>query len=111
MQPIPCQHCGYNFMRHVVDPLALRLCNNCQLIENKRNPKKDTVMATVDILVKCPQELYAEIEETCLHSAQDISTYFLNLHKNKKNVDIPKHIEEEQEEEITPKFTHKSKKK
>lgn len=80
MQPIPCAHCGNNFMRHTLDPEAPKLCNNCIVKENLRNPKKEKPMQTVDVLIKCPPQVQAEIEEHCITVGIDFTKYFLNLH-------------------------------
>ena len=79
-------------MMHTTDINAPHLCNNCLVKELIRNPKKEDKMSTVDILVKCPQEVYADIEEHCINNAVDISTYLLNLHKEKKT-DVLEDIE------------------
>lgn len=81
MTPVPCAHCGYNFMRRTTDPEAIRLCNSCDIRENIRNPPKDKKMETVDILIKCPLKVQAEIEEYCIAIGMDFSKYFLNLHE------------------------------
>ena len=79
MEPIPCIHCGYNFMRRTLDPHAPRLCNGCEVRENLRNPKAKK-METVAILIQCPKTTQAEIEEYCLSHGLDFSKYFLSLH-------------------------------
>lgn len=82
MSPIPCSHCGNNFMRQTIDPEAPKLCNNCSLREEKRNPKKEGNMELdiVNILVKCPKHLYTDIEEVCINNGTTPSDYFLKLH-------------------------------
>ncbi len=77
MQPIPCAHCGNNFMRHTIDPEAPKLCNNCDIREQHRNPKKEKQMETIDILIKCPKDEYAKIEEYCINKGMNITQYFL----------------------------------
>lgn len=82
MNPIPCAHCGNNFMRHDLDPEAPKLCNNCLIRENIRTKKKDdNTMDSIDILVKCPREIQNEIEEICINEGISFSQYFLNLHE------------------------------
>lgn len=81
MNPIPCAHCGVNFMRPTMDPEAPKLCNNCSLREEKRHPTKGKPMDTVDILIKCPIETHIEIEEICINNGGDFSKYFLGLHE------------------------------
>lgn len=80
MPPIPCSHCGGNFMRTTTDPESPKLCNNCLVREEKRNPRKEEVMDTVDILIRCPREDQIEIEELCINQGIDFSRYFLELH-------------------------------
>lgn len=80
MPPIPCSHCGGNFMRTTTDPDSPKLCNNCLVREEKRNPRKEEVMDTVDILIRCPREDQIEIEEICINQGKDFSRYFLELH-------------------------------
>lgn len=86
MHPIPCNHCGNNFMRPTLDPEAPRLCNNCTIREEKRNPKKAETMSTVDILIKCSREEQIEIEEICINQGIDFSRYFLELHHGSQAV-------------------------
>lgn len=80
MPPIPCAHCGNNFMRPTIDPEAPKLCNNCSVKEEKRNPQTKVNMDTVDILVKCPKDVQVEIEELCINQGVDFTRYFLELH-------------------------------
>jgi hypothetical protein len=89
MHPVPCNHCGSNFMRPTLDPEAPRLCNNCMVREEKRNPtKKENMDTTVEILIKCPRETQIEIEEYCINQGIDFTKYFLQLHQASKNVSI-----------------------
>lgn len=81
MSPLPCAHCAMNFMRTNPDPDAPKLCNNCIVREELRNPKKGEKMDTVEILIKCPKEVHAQIEEYCMARGKDYSKYFLNLHE------------------------------
>jgi len=54
------------------------LCNNCLVAEERRNPKKGEIkMSTIDVLVKCPQAQYAQLEEHCLKDGKDLSTFIL----------------------------------
>jgi hypothetical protein len=80
MQPIPCAHCGNNFMRHNLNPELPRLCNNCEIREEKRNPKEKK-METIDIVLTVPREDHIAIEEHCINHGIDFSKYFLELHK------------------------------
>ena len=83
MPPIPCAHCGNNFMRQTLDPEAPKLCNNCTVREEKRNPTKVNTMDTVDILITCPKQVQINIEEYCINEGIDFSKYFLGLHYKK----------------------------
>lgn len=81
MPPIPCGHCGNNFMRPTLDPEAPKLCNNCLVREEKRNPQGKVKMeTTVGILINCPKDTQIEIEELCINQGIDFSRYFLELH-------------------------------
>lgn len=81
MPPIPCMHCGNNFMRHNIDPEAPRLCNNCSVKENIRNPKGVSKMQIITIQIECPRETQIEIEEICINQGVNFSQYFLDLHE------------------------------
>lgn len=87
MPPIPCAHCGNNFMRTTLDPEAPKLCNNCSVKEEKRNPKPKEKMSTIDILIKCPREVQIEIEEYCITHGMDFNRYFLELHARRNALD------------------------
>ena len=80
MHPVPCSHCGNNFMRPTIDPEAPKLCNNCSVREEKRNPKKVDKMTKIGILIQCPQDVHVEIEELCINRGIDLTKYFLDLH-------------------------------
>jgi len=86
MHPIPCSHCGYNFMRQTLDPEVPTLCNNCSLKEELRNPKKEKRMETVDILIKCQKQVQNEIEEICINRGVSFTKYFLDLHESSKDM-------------------------
>lgn len=86
MSPIPCAHCGANFMRPTPDPEAPKLCNNCLVREEKRNPtKKESMEQTIDIKITCPIAIHNEIEEYCINNGINLSKYFLSLHETFKN--------------------------
>lgn len=84
MQPIPCAHCGFNFMRQNTDPEAPKLCNTCTIREEIRSPKKKDTMKTIDIVIKCPVDIQADVEELCINQGIDFSSYFITLHKKFK---------------------------
>lgn len=74
--PVPCKHCGYNYMRANEDQFGL--CNNCIIAEERRNPKKGEIkMESIDILVKCPKDAYAKLEEHCINDGKDLSTFII----------------------------------
>lgn len=81
MSPIPCAHCGNNFMRQNLDPELPRLCNSCSLREDKRNPKKEKKMETIDVVITVPRQDHIAIEEHCINRGVDFSRYFLELHR------------------------------
>ena len=107
MHPIPCAHCGVNFMRPLPDAEAPKLCNNCLVRQQLANPRKEEVMSdTVEILIKCPRQDQIEIEEICINQGIDFSRYFLELHygsqaaiqEMKKISEQPKKPQEPQED-------------
>lgn len=117
MQPIPCAHCGNNFMRTTIDPEAPRLCNSCDLRENIRNPKKEIKMDTIDIVITVSKQDQIEIEEFCINEGLDFSEYFMNLHEKFKmrqyvtKVDLEsRELEKEEAEEKQEKRTKGAKK-
>ena len=92
MSPIPCAHCGNNFMRINKDPDVAKLCNNCLVREEARNPKGKEKMTTANILIEVSRETQIEIEEICHKENTNFSDYFLNLHRS--NIIINETIEE-----------------
>jgi hypothetical protein len=81
MQPVPCNHCGYNFMRQTTDPEAIRLCNGCAEKEKQRKVEVKKEDNTVGILVKVPKDVYKRIEEYCTNEGMDFTKYFISLHE------------------------------
>ena len=79
MPPIPCAHCGVNYMRHSLDPEAPKLCNNCQNTVQQK-PKEKPPVTDIKVIIMMPSKLQAEIEEICINEGVDFSEYFLNLH-------------------------------
>lgn len=118
MPPIPCAHCGGNFMRTTTDPEAPKLCNNCLLREEKRNPRKEEIMQDiVEILIKCPRDTQIEIEEYCINQGMDFTKYFLSLHETFKEKtdafsEYPKEVKpfSESDEVTTPAKSFEKKK-
>jgi hypothetical protein len=83
MNPIPCSHCGVNFMRHTPDSEAPKLCNNCVEREKVRNPMKEIKKEeTIKITIECPIKIQSEIEELCINRGIDFSTFFMNIYYN-----------------------------
>jgi hypothetical protein len=81
MQPIPCNHCGFNFMRQTTDPEAPKLCNSCALREEKRSPtKKDNMEKVITIQIQFPIKIHNEIEEYCINQGISLSQYFIDMH-------------------------------
>ena len=112
MHPIPCSHCGNNFMRPTLDPEAPKLCNNCLIREQRRNPEKMNTTETIDVIVTCPRQVQINIEEHCINQGIDFSKYFLGLHYEKIGKEVSKeYFKEEIEEEEKPKNNPKGKKK
>jgi hypothetical protein len=105
-------------MRTNKDPEAPKLCNSCGYRENIRYPKKEKPMDTVDVLIKCPKLIQAQIEEKCLNEGIDFTQYFLSLHefnlsecKEKKSLEKVEFDDREQVfEKDQPKKTVKKKK-
>ncbi len=75
-------------MRRNLDPDAPKLCNNCEVREEKRNPKKeDKMSAHVNILIKCPTADHKGIEEECINRGIDMTKYFMGLHYEMKEAE------------------------
>lgn len=86
MSPIPCAHCGVNYMRPTLDPEVPKLCNNCLVREEHRKPtKKENMESTIDIKITAPLHVHNEIEEYCINNGMNLSQYFLSLHDTFKN--------------------------
>ena len=90
MSPIPCAHCGTNFMRRDLDPEAAKICNNCSIRDQARisnQGKKD--MSKVQLLIEVDRPTQIEIEEICLNEGVSLSEYVLNLHLKSKSATYP----------------------
>lgn len=112
MHPVPCNHCGNNFMRPTIDPEAPRLCNNCTVREEKRNQKQVNTVETVDILITCPRQVQINIEEYCINQGIDFSKYFLGLHYEKVGKEVSEEfLKEDKIEPLQPTEKPKGKKK
>ena len=82
MPPMPCGHCGLNYMRQTPDPETPNLCNCCLIKENIRNPQfKECMEPKIDIKITCPIKTHNEIEEFCINQGITLSAYFLQLHR------------------------------
>jgi|SRR5277367_1785365 len=79
--PIPCAHCGNNFMRRDLDPDAPKLCNNCILKDQIRHPKQEIKLEKVKLLIEVDRKTQIEIEELCTNEGFSISNYFIRLHE------------------------------
>ena len=77
--PIPCNHCGYNFMRTTLDPDAPKLCHSCKLREEIRT-KEVKKMSDFKLMIDCDKETASQVEEICLKNNKNFSDYFLGLH-------------------------------
>lgn len=86
--PIPCAHCGTNFMRRSIDPEAPKLCNNCELKVSNTKPKEKTNMDNVKILIECTRKVQIEVEEYCVNMGLTISDYFVDLHNVFQSVGV-----------------------
>lgn len=86
--PIPCAHCGTNFMRHNLDPEAPKICNNCVIRERDREKtlKKPGVkdMSKIQIMIEFDPKTQVEVEELCMNRGISYSQYFLQLHEDSK---------------------------
>jgi hypothetical protein len=88
--PIPCAHCGTNFMRHSIDPEAPKLCNNCIVREKQRPKLKGEDMSKAKILIEVDKQTQVDVEEYCMNAGISLSAYFNNLHKEfQKSVGNP----------------------
>jgi hypothetical protein len=105
-QPIPCAHCGTNFMRRSIDPEAPRLCNNCDLKVARAKPKGDLKMENVKILIDCTRKVQIEVEEYCVNMGMSISDYFVSLHDAfQASYDDPVYkipVEKQPEKDLSP---------
>lgn len=101
MPPIPCAHCGNNFMRPTNDPEAPKLCNNCIVREETRKIKGETKMQTIKIEIDCPVSTYPEIEEFCINKGISVTKYFLDLHSQKNHSIPPLKYNEEGQSDFT----------
>lgn len=80
--PVPCAHCGTNFMRRNLDPDAARICHTCEL-KSPQKPKIYHRGADVDkpkMLIEIDLKTQAEIEELCLKEGISFSKYFMEAH-------------------------------
>ena len=108
--PVPCSHCGFNFMRRDLSPTAKKLCNNCLL-----KIKKGEKLSDITIRIECDKQTQIDIEEICLNNGIDFSQYFLRLHAenvakcNEENQCCEKNSHEN--EEIPQKTTQNTKTK
>ena len=79
--PIPCAHCGTNFMRRDLNPESPKLCNTCELKEKNKPKPKEKNMTEVQMLITIDRKTQIEIEEHCVNHGISISTYVMTLHR------------------------------
>lgn len=84
MPPIPCAHCGNNFMRQDIDPEAEKLCNTCTLRKPKQITKKN-MENNFTISFEIPRDIYIQVEEKCTNEGCSFADYFLTLHKDRES--------------------------
>ena len=82
--PIPCAHCGVNFMRHNLSPDYPKICNSCMLKEKQHKKGNVENMNMVKLLVEVDRQTQVEIEEICINEGISLSLYFLMLHQESK---------------------------
>jgi hypothetical protein len=81
LPPIPCAHCGVNFMRQSIDPEAPKLCNTCVIRDQQRNPKKVVqTMEKTKLLIEVDRKTQVEVEEICINEGISMSDYFMRIH-------------------------------
>ncbi len=98
-------------MRQTNDPEAQKLCHSCALREEIRSPTKKDKVKTIDIVIRCPVLIQAEIEEHCMNEGIDFSKYFISLHQtamdtkkiNKEVDEVKKQVNKEMFEPPKPK--------
>ena len=110
MAPIPCSHCGTNFMKSSQDPEAPKLCNNCIVLEQRRAVPTKPKSSGIGMIIQCPLEAHAQIEEICASQGMSYTQYFMKLHD--ANMSCGWKLKSEVLPEITqPKEAFKGKKK
>lgn len=104
--PIPCAHCGINFMRRDLALDAPKICNSCIQKEKKRKTKGTVKMDEMKITIGCSQEEHAKIEEICINQGINYTDYFMNLHKlnTQEEWKVKELPQEEEKEEPEQKF-------
>lgn len=79
MPPVPCSHCGTNFMRSSIDPEVPKLCNNCLIKEKRRNGSVDEECKNISISIEIPQKIENEIEEFCMREGLTFHEFFMKI--------------------------------
>lgn len=87
MPPIPCAHCGLNFMKSTHNQETTNLCNNCIVRENVRTKKVENT-DQVKITINCSRQMQIEIEEYCINKGVSFDAYFQSLHEATKHHDV-----------------------
>ena len=82
--PIPCAHCGVNFMRHNLSPDYPKICNSCMLKEKQHKKGNVENMNMVKLLVEVDRQTQVEIEEICINEGISQAFTFSCCIKNLK---------------------------
>jgi hypothetical protein len=102
--PIPCAHCGTNFMRRDLNPDAPKLCNNCEYNnkqkEQNRINNKEKNASEIQFLFTCDRKTQIEIEEYCMNEGISISQYFIRLHQAYQHTGVMRFCGEEAFEKL-----------
>ena len=77
MAPIPCAHCGVNFMPHDPDSDTIKICNNCTIKDRMRSKKEPPGKQKMQITVQFSKENVGKIEEYCLSENMSFEELFL----------------------------------
>lgn len=103
--PRICAYCACNFMPTQISPAEglKKLCNGCEYKELLKTNPKGSKMETVDILIKCPLDVHARIEEACINTGKDYSNFFLHIYHEYVSNHTAKSCEVEHTQEATTK--------
>lgn len=111
MSPLPCSHCGNNFMRHTSEFETEKLCNNCFIREESRKIKKEEKMDVTNILITVPSQMQKDIEEICIKEGLSFGEFFISLYETYQNVEeVVENLKKSDLEKNDDKFQKKVKK-